>query len=84
MKRCIPSAALARTQELVESEHLRARGFWDAHSDGLLPGLPWQASFGHQSGLAPGLGEHTNIVLSDILGMHQAEINALKGDGVLG
>jgi crotonobetainyl-CoA:carnitine CoA-transferase CaiB-like acyl-CoA transferase len=80
----IPSAALARTQELVESEHLRARGFWDAHSDGLLPGLPWQASFGHQSGLAPGLGEHTNIVLSDILGMHQAEINALKGDGVLG
>ena len=80
----IPSAALARSQELVESEHLHARGFWGPHGDGFLPGLPWRASFGHQSGLAPGLGEHTNIVLSDVLGMKWAEINALRDDGVLG
>ena len=80
----IPSAALARSQELVESEHLRARGFWDAHGDGVLPGLPWRASFGHRSGLAPGLGEHSDIVLSEVLGLQQTEIDALRNDGVLG
>ena len=80
----IPSAALASSRKLVESEHLRARGFWDVHGDGLLPGLPWRTSLGRQTGPAPGLGEHTDRVLQEVLGMSAHEINALRNDGVLG
>ena len=62
----IAAADVATSVDLVHSAHLRARGFWDAHGDGVLPGLPWHASFGRVTGLAPGLGEHTNEVLRDI------------------
>jgi crotonobetainyl-CoA:carnitine CoA-transferase CaiB-like acyl-CoA transferase len=80
----IPNAALARSEGLVESEHLKARGFWDEHGVGVLPGLPWRESFGRQSGLAPGLGEHTDLILAEVLGMDPLEITALRNDGVLG
>lgn len=56
----IPAAALASSTDLAASEHLRARGFWDA--DG-LPGLPWRASFGRATGPAPALGADTETVL---------------------
>jgi crotonobetainyl-CoA:carnitine CoA-transferase CaiB-like acyl-CoA transferase len=62
----VAAAALARSADLVESEHLRAREFWD--EDG-LPGLPWRASFGRVSGPAPGLGADTAAVLRDVLGI---------------
>lgn len=51
-------AVLARSADLVACPHLRARGFWDTHGSGVLPGLPWIASFGRAVGPAPGLGEH--------------------------
>ena len=56
----IPAAALVTSRDLVESPHLRARGFWDPHGAGVLPGLPWHASFGRQSGPAPELGADTD------------------------
>ncbi len=40
----VPAAALARSRDLVESAHLRARGFWEQWGSGVLPGLPWRAS----------------------------------------
>ena len=46
LKAGIPAAALARYGDLVKSPHLAARGFWDRHGAGVLPGLPWRASFG--------------------------------------
>ena len=52
----IPAAALARSGDLVKSPHLAARGFWDRHGTGVLPGLPWRASFGRTTGPAPELG----------------------------
>ncbi len=58
----VPAAALASSLDLLASDHLRARGFWD---DG-LPGLPWRASFGRKHGSAPELGEHTDEVLSEM------------------
>ncbi|MGD0109752.1 MAG: CoA transferase, partial [Rhodopila sp.] len=67
----IAAAALARSADLVCSAHLRARGFWDV--DG-LPGLPWLASFGRVTGLAPGLGADTDAVLRTVLGMPADEI----------
>ena len=63
----IPGAALASSLDLVGSEHLRARGFWDAHEGGVLPGLPWRTSFGRRAGVAPGLGADTDAVLRDLL-----------------
>jgi crotonobetainyl-CoA:carnitine CoA-transferase CaiB-like acyl-CoA transferase len=53
----VPAAALMSSVDLVRNDpHLRERGFWDAHEKGVLPGLPWRASFGRATGPAPGLG----------------------------
>ena len=43
-----------RHRSILSCGHLRARGFWDVHDGGVLPGLPWRASFGCASGPAPG------------------------------
>jgi crotonobetainyl-CoA:carnitine CoA-transferase CaiB-like acyl-CoA transferase len=78
------SEPLARSADLVESAHLRARGFWDAYGDGVLPGLPWRASFGRANGPAPGLGADTDAVLRDVLGMNGVAIARLREGGALG
>jgi crotonobetainyl-CoA:carnitine CoA-transferase CaiB-like acyl-CoA transferase len=80
----IAAAALATSRDLVESDHLRARGFWEAHGGGVLPGLPWQASFSRVCGPAPGLGADTDAVLREVLGLPRSEIAALRRSGALG
>ena len=80
----IAASTLARSADLVASEQLHARGFWDKHSLGVLPGLPWQASFGRANGPAPGLGADTDAVLREVLGMSPAEIQRLRETGALG
>ncbi len=80
----IPAAALATSRDLVESRHLRARGFWDADGTGVLPGLPWRASLGRVVGPAPGLGADTETVLRELLDLSPAEIAALRTAGALG
>ena len=80
----IAAAALASSLDLVASDHLRQRGFWDAQGTGVIPGLPWRASFGRVTGAAPGLGADTEAVLGDVLGYRGAEIAALRAAGVLG
>ena len=74
----VPAAALASSLDLVASEHLRARGFWQANGAGVLPGLPWHASFGRRSGDAPALGADTEAVLTEVLGLSSDEIAALE------
>jgi hypothetical protein len=59
----IAAAPLARSADLVGCPHLRARGFWDATDGGVLPGLPWRASFGRAAGPAPELGADTDTIL---------------------
>jgi crotonobetainyl-CoA:carnitine CoA-transferase CaiB-like acyl-CoA transferase len=80
----IPAAALARSGDLVHSAHLAARAFWDEHGAGVLPGLPWRASFGRAMGPAPGLGADSDQVLSDVLGLSHERIAALRASSVLG
>ena len=80
----IPAAPVTGSFDLVESPHLRARGFWDPLGDGLVPGLPWRTSFGRVMGTAPGLGEHTDLVLRDVLGLPPDRIAALRHSGALG
>ena len=80
----VAASALAGSADLVASDHLKARGFWDTHGEGVLPGFPWQASFGRHAGEAPGLGEHTDAVLTEVLGMDTAAIAHLRDAGALG
>lgn len=80
----IPAAAVASARDLVADAHLAARGFWEAVPGGVLPGLPWQASFGRDSGPAPALGGDTDAVLADVLGMSDAQIAAARAAGALG
>jgi crotonobetainyl-CoA:carnitine CoA-transferase CaiB-like acyl-CoA transferase len=80
----IPAAALATSRDLVDSDHLRERGFWDTHGTGVLPGLPWRASFGRSVGVAPELGADTDAVLGHVLGFSPAEIAALRKSGAFG
>ena len=80
----IPAAALATSRDLVDSDHLRERGFWDAHGAGVLPGLPWHASFGRISGAAPELGADTDAVLREVLDLSPDEIAALRNSGAFG
>ncbi len=80
----IPAAALAGSGDLAESGHLRARGFWEPGGKGVLPGLPWQSSFGRINAPAPALGGDTDAVLHDGLGLSAAEIKALRESGALG
>jgi crotonobetainyl-CoA:carnitine CoA-transferase CaiB-like acyl-CoA transferase len=80
----IPAAALATSLDLLGDAHLRQRGFWEAHGAGVLPGLPWQASFGRAAGPAPDLGVHSETVLAELLGLSREEIAALRRSGALG
>ena len=65
----IPAATLARSADLVACAHLRVRDFWDPYGSGVLPGLPWRASFGRATGPAPELGADTDQVLRDVTGL---------------
>jgi crotonobetainyl-CoA:carnitine CoA-transferase CaiB-like acyl-CoA transferase len=80
----VPAAALARSGDLVVDPHLQVRGFWEPHAGGVLPGLPWRASFGRKSGSAPDLGADTETVLQDVLGMPATEALRLRRSGALG
>jgi crotonobetainyl-CoA:carnitine CoA-transferase CaiB-like acyl-CoA transferase len=80
----VPAASLASSVDLVASGHLRERGFWEAHGAGVLPGLPWRASFGRTSGPAPGLGADTDAVLAEVLGYAHDDIATLRRTGALG
>jgi crotonobetainyl-CoA:carnitine CoA-transferase CaiB-like acyl-CoA transferase len=80
----IPAAALATSLDLVKSDHLNERGFWEAHGAGVLPGLPWRVSFGRTSGPAPELGADTEVILGDVLRLSSDEIAALRNSGALG
>jgi crotonobetainyl-CoA:carnitine CoA-transferase CaiB-like acyl-CoA transferase len=80
----VAAAALANSVDLVASAHLQQRGFWEAYGTGVLPGLPWRASFGRASGVAPGLGADTDAVLASVLGLSGETIAALRRSGALG
>lgn len=84
LKAGIPAAGLARHGDLVQSPHLAARGFWERHGSGVLPGLPWRASFGRASGPAPQLGADADHVLATVLGLSPERIVELRKSGALG
>jgi crotonobetainyl-CoA:carnitine CoA-transferase CaiB-like acyl-CoA transferase len=80
----VAAAALIDSVDLVHDLHLRERKFWDQSERGVLPGLPWRASFGRATGPAPGLGADSDAVLREVLGLPDARIAELRASGALG
>jgi crotonobetainyl-CoA:carnitine CoA-transferase CaiB-like acyl-CoA transferase len=86
----VSAAPSPDSTEMFRDPHLQERGFYASSPDmdGTnrgLPGLPWRWPNGERSTqtAAPELGEHTDAVLSEVLGMSDAEIATLRDDGSL-
>jgi crotonobetainyl-CoA:carnitine CoA-transferase CaiB-like acyl-CoA transferase len=76
-------------QAALADAHLRERGFFidSRGNDGeaiRLPGLPWHLDgFTPRAFRAQDLGESNRDVLQELLGLSDAEVDALEADGVL-
>lgn len=85
----IPAAPLRNVNEVLEDPHLRARGFLTEHMTEtgavMLPNSPnrYEGSALRPLTPPPGLGEHTEQVLKEFCGVDDAEIEALRRDGVI-
>ncbi|MCZ6841511.1 MAG: CoA transferase [SAR324 cluster bacterium] len=87
----VPAFPSLSTKDLAEDPHLHARSYF-GHAphpevgELLHTGLPWRMR-NRPSGVigpAPLLGEHTDEVLNDVLGLEGEEIARLRAEGVLG
>ena len=85
----IPCGPVQDVGEVVADPHLQARGMIDRTQHPelgslTLPGFPLQFSEHprHHLSPSPRLGQHTEEVLSDLLGVGGAELVALERDGV--
>jgi crotonobetainyl-CoA:carnitine CoA-transferase CaiB-like acyl-CoA transferase len=85
----VSAAPVLKIPRLMQDEHLRARGFWESvtHADAGtwdMEGPVWRMSRtpAHVRLPAPMFGEHNTWVLRDLLGLTDAEIDALDAEGV--
>jgi crotonobetainyl-CoA:carnitine CoA-transferase CaiB-like acyl-CoA transferase len=76
--------------EVVACGHLRERGFFTTHvhpeaGDRALAGPPWRSSRSpmRAATAAPLLGQHTDSVMRDVLGLDAATIADLTARGIL-
>jgi len=86
----VAAGAVLSTGELVNDEHIKARGFMESFDhpvvgERLYPGVPFKMSEtpGYIHRAAPCLGADTENVLKSILGMSDEEIKVLDDEGVL-
>jgi CoA:oxalate CoA-transferase len=86
----IPAAPLRDVLELLDDPHLHARRFLTHQPTEAgtvaLPNSPmrYEGSAMRQLTSPPGLGEHTDEVLSELCGLDTAALATLRRDGVLG
>jgi CoA:oxalate CoA-transferase len=86
----IPAAPLCDALEVLSDPHLRARGFLTEqptlNGPVALPNSPMRYEGSSLRALTapPGLGEHTDDVLSELCGLGAAELTALRQEGVIG
>jgi len=87
----VPAFPSLSPQDVLHDEHLWSRGFFERldHAEvgrRVHTGMAWRSSR-TPNGVpmpAPLMGEHTNGVLSDVLGLSVSEIEALRSTGVVG
>ena len=87
----IPSAPVLKAAELLDNPQLRERGFFetlDREDTGPLPyaGPAWRLSKtpGRLSGPPPGLGQHNEQILRQLLGMPTSAVQDLVRRGITG
>jgi len=86
----IPAAPLCDALDVLSDPHLRARGFLTEqptpNGPVALPNSPmrYEGSSLRPLTAPPGLGEHTDDVLSELCGLGAAELAALRQEGVIG
>ncbi len=86
----VPCSACLDTAELHHDKHLKARGFiheLELPVHGKVPMLgfaPRLSKSDFEMTRPPHLGEHTNDVLAEELGLGDAELDALRTDGSIG
>lgn len=87
----IPCAPVLKALEVLESPQLEARGFFETvhHTEAgthQMAGMPWRLSRtpGRIRLPAPSLGEHSSRVLSEHLGLQEAELADLVQRGITG
>ena len=87
----VPAGAVLKGGETINDPHLEARGFWDV-VEHLEAGAykqvttPWILSKNprEKAVAAPGLGEHNDYVLGELLGLSEGEMQALEEAGITG
>ncbi len=87
----VPAAADRYTGEMLADPQLRARGFWQTLERDFVgplshPAAPYRfrAEPLPVSTPAPTLGQHSRQVLTELLGLEAAELEALEAQGVIG
>ncbi|MBW2384118.1 MAG: CoA transferase [Deltaproteobacteria bacterium] len=86
----VPCSAIIDTRDLYRDPHLLERGFVKTvehpeRGEARLLGFPTRMSESHvEIERAPYLGEHTDEVLRDELGLTDDELKALRENGILG
>jgi crotonobetainyl-CoA:carnitine CoA-transferase CaiB-like acyl-CoA transferase len=87
----IPSAPVQRTDQILTDPHLKHRKWFHplAHPDlgtHLYDGVPWHFSDSklNSNSPSPRLGQHSRELLHGLLGLSQAEIDALFEQGISG
>ncbi|MBI2886352.1 MAG: CoA transferase [Chloroflexi bacterium] len=86
----IPCATVNTVADLFKDPQVQARNMLvEIEQPGMgrpvMPGTPIKAR-GYDDAItrpAPGIGEHTDLILSDLLGMSEEEVSALHVEGVL-
>ncbi|MCE2405498.1 MAG: CoA transferase [Dehalococcoidia bacterium] len=87
----VPAAPVLDAPGLLADPHYRDRGTfvemdhpWAGRHH--YPGLAWKMSRtpGDMGSPAPGLGEHNRPVFRDMVGLTDAQVDRLEGDGVIG
>lgn len=90
----VEAAVVATPRDVWQDEQLRHRGFFEVVPPSpsapevgprphLRPGWKLSATPATTRGRAPEFGEHTRAVLSEVLHMTEAEMDALEAEGVL-
>ncbi|HWO73111.1 MAG TPA: CoA transferase [Dehalococcoidia bacterium] len=86
----VPAQTLLSPEELTQDPHLRARGLFEPVAAGETvvemdgPRFRFQRTPAHVRFPAPAPGAHDAYVLRDLLGLSEAEVDALRTSGVVG